>query len=125
MPKWEFYDPVAVETYTFVINPSEGGTPKYEKKIIYEDTSAPDGRTLIFEGRDMVQELTFSGTILEEDQHDAYLLWFQKRRQIRLTDDFGRVMWIYIKSYAPDRAFSVSHPWRHKYSITATILSWE
>jgi len=122
--RWTFYDPVTSETWQFNLNPKEGGSLQYEKNLTYEVTTDPDGKTLIFEGRDQPMESSFSGTILEEDHYNALLTWWQKRRQIRLTDDLNRQMWIYIKSFAPKRQRTVHYPWRHEYEVTFVIIDW-
>jgi hypothetical protein len=123
--RWQFFDPVASETYVFALNPNEGGSPSYDKTITQQSTSAPDGKTLLFEGQDQVQTLEWSGAILEQAHHEKYVEWFQKRRQIRVTDDLGRVMWIYITSYKPTRLRTVEKPWRHNFDVSAIILNWE
>lgn len=122
--RWRFYDPVTAQDQEFFINPNKGGSPPRRKNVIYQSTSAPDGKTLVFEGHDETQQLEWSGVVLEQNQYDLYVEWFGKRRQIRLTDDLGRVMWIYITAFEPNRVYSSSHPWRHEISVKATILDW-
>lgn len=122
--KWTFYDATTASTYTFAINPNEGGTPLRRKTISYQNTAAPDGKTLIFEGRDEPRKISFSGTLLEQAQLDAFETWFEKRHQVRVTDDLGREYWIYITSFEPKRARARSHPWKHTYTCEATILDW-
>lgn len=122
--KWLIEDPAAADTYSFNINPSEGGSPGYQKNITEENTTAPNGKTLLWEGLDEPQTLEFEGTILEQVQYDAFVDWFQKRRQVRLTDDLGRVYWVYITSFQPKRERAFHYPWKHSYTMTCTILSW-
>jgi len=123
--RWRLYDPVLDIEYTLAINPLDLDGPSYDKTITYENTSAPDGQTVIFEGQDAPQKIGGSGTILEQAHYDAWVLWFEKRRQIRLTDDLGRVLWIYITSFKPKRKRSREFPWRHEFTFEATILDWE
>lgn len=122
--RWTFYDPTIPETYTFDINPSEGGTPTRRKKIEYQNTAAPDGKVLVFEGRDEPQEFTFTGTILTEAHYTTLVNWFSKRRQIKVTDDLGREHWIYIKSFDATRQRAVHYPWKHSFTIEAVVLDW-
>jgi hypothetical protein len=122
--RWLIEDPAGADTYSFSINPAEGGSPVYEKNITEESTAAPNGKTLLFEGLDSPQKLEFSGTILEEAQYNAFVSWFQKRRQVKLTDDLGRVYWVYITSFKPKRERAVHYPCKHSYDMTCTILSW-
>ena len=91
--RWTFYDPGSNETYTFHINPNEGGSPPYKKNFMYHTTAAPDGKTLIYQGRPEIQNLEFSGVILEQGHFDAFVTWWQKQNQIRITDDLGRTFW--------------------------------
>jgi hypothetical protein len=125
--RWTFDDPVATETYTFHVNPNEGGSPSYEKTINDERTTAPDGKALLFEGQDKVQRLEWSGVILEQAHYDKYVEWWQKRRQIKVTDDFGREFWIYLIAFTPTRRIrgQRTYPWRHDFRATAIILDWE
>lgn len=122
--RWTFEDPVAAETWTFNINPREGGSPSYAKTVGYQNTTAPGGRVLIYEGQDQVQTLEWSGAILEQEHYDKYVEWWRKRRQIKLTDDLGRQYWIYITSFKPARKRSRDRRWRHDYTVSATILDW-
>lgn len=122
--RWTFYDPLVPETYTFEINPKEGGTPVYKRNFAYRTTAAQDGRTIVFEGRDQPQQITWSGIILTEAHLNAYITWYGKKNQIQLTDDLGRTFWIVIESFEPKRTYSRNF-WRHEYSVTATIIDWE
>lgn len=123
--RWQFDDPVSLETYTFAINPSEGGSPGYNKRFDFIATAAPDGRTLVFEGRDEPQELTFSGTLLTEAEFNAFVEWYQKRYQVLITDDLGRQFHIIVKSFVPVRERARSHPWKHSYTVAATVVDWQ
>lgn len=122
--RWTFYDPTVPQTYTFEINPNTGGTPSYAKTLSTSSTVAPGGKTLIFEGADQVPKFEFSGTILTEAHFNAFVEWWDKRRQIRITDDLGREFWVYIESFTPTRVRAVHHPWKHTYNVVAQILDW-
>lgn len=122
--RWSFHDPTIPETYVLEINPNEGGSPEYKKTITYANTSAPDGKTLIFEGRDEVQTISFSGTLLTVTHLTALTNWFQKRHQILVTDDLSRQFWIYITSFSPKRERAAHSPYKHSYTVEATVLDW-
>lgn len=124
MQKWTFSDPTASEIYTLLVNPDAGGSPQYKKNLFYQSTSAPGGKTLVFEGQDEVQEIEFSGTLIDESQLDNFVLWFDKRRQIMITDDLDREFWVYIKSFEPTRVRNVSHPFKHTWKVSAVVLDW-
>lgn len=119
---WIFEDLVTSETYDLVVNPNEGGTPEYRKNITSQTTAAPDGRVVLFEGRDEPKRMTVSGTILTEDLYNQFVTWFNKRNIIKITDDLGREFECYIESFNPQRVRSVSHPWRHTYSMEIIII---
>lgn len=121
--KWNFLDPAGSDSYTFEVNPLSGADPQYDKSITYQSTTAPGGKTLIMEGQDKPLEISWSGTIISESQYDAYVTWFQKRRQIQLTDDLGRVFWIYISSFESQRVRS-SNFHKRTYNVKATVLDW-
>jgi hypothetical protein len=122
--RWVFYDPATLTSETFIINAAEGGTPSYTKTINYTNTAAPDGKTLVFEGRDQVQRIEFSGTLLTQAHFEMLQRWWEKRNQIRLTDDLARQFWIVIESFEPKRVRSAVNPWKHEYNIKATIVDW-
>jgi hypothetical protein len=48
--------------------------------------------------------------------------WFEKRRVIRLTDDFERQFNVYIEAFSPKRKRSVQYPWRHDYDLSLIVL---
>lgn len=121
---WVFTDLTDASTYSFPINPKDDGSLQYEKSIVYQNTSAPDGKTIIYEGRDTPNTTSFSGTILTEDQYNAMVEWFSKRHQIQVVDDLGRTFSIYITKFNPKRKLSRTYPWRHDYTVEYTILDW-
>lgn len=122
--RWRFEDPVTAEVHTFSINPSEGGSPSFAKTFMTESTSAPDGKTLVMEGRDQVQRLSFSGTLLTEDDYNTFVEWFSKRRQIKITDDLSREYMVVFEAFTPNRQRAASRPWKHSYSVSAIIVDW-
>ena len=121
---WTLTDPVTLDTYDLTINPNQGGTPSYRKTISFQNTAAPDGKVLMFEGRDEPQQMSVSGVILDEALLNALVTWYEKRYAVTVEDDLGRTFNIYITSFDPKRERSVSHPWRHSYTLEYTILDW-
>lgn len=122
--RWIFYDPGTAETHVFSINPKSGGSPGYKKTFTFANTAAPDGKTLVFQGRAEVQNLVFEGTILEQADLDAFVTWWQKQNQIVVTDDLGRTFSIIIQEFTPKRERAVHSPWKHSYSCSAVIVDW-
>lgn len=125
--RWLFEDLTTATpaTYTFEINPNEGGSLAYEKSIVTQTTSAFDGQVIVQEGQDKPLSSSFSGTILTEEGHDAMVDWFQRRHQIRVTDDLGRQMMIYITKFTPKRVRSALYPWKHTYTVDYIVLDVE
>jgi hypothetical protein len=121
---WVFTDLVTAETYSLPINPNDGGSPSYKKNIVYQNTAAPDGNVLMFEGRDDPKTSSFKGVLLTEDQYNTFVEWFEKRHQIQITDDLGRTFVCYITSFDPTRRRSAIHPWKHEYTCEYTIIDW-
>lgn len=122
--KWNFYDPIASESYTFPVNPNQGGTPGRSKKLDSQSTAAPDGKTLIWEGRDSPKTIEVQGVVLTQDELEAFDAWFEKRHQIRLTDDLGRVFWVYITDFKATRNNKAHYPWHHSYTMAMSILDY-
>lgn len=122
--RWTIYDPTSLTTTAFEVNPNEGGTPARKKTLTFQSTSAPGGKTLVFEGRDEPESFEFSGTLLYQSQWTQFNTWFDLRHQVLLTDDLGRQFWIYITEFSATRKRAVSHPWKHEYKVTATVVDW-
>lgn len=122
--RWIFTDLSTSTSETFEINPRDGGTPAYEKNFQYTSTAAPNGKTLVFEGIDKPQTIEFSGVILTQTQFNLFYNWWNKRNQIRITDDLGRQFVVVMESFAPVRKRAIHYPWRHDYTIKATVVNW-
>lgn len=122
--RWTFYDPGTDETWQVPLNPSDGGSPGYKRNFTYQNTSAPDGKTLVFEGRADPQTLEFSGTLLTEAHLATFVEWWEKRNQILITDDLFRQFWVVIEEFSPKRKRAIHYPWRHEYTVKATIVDW-
>lgn len=122
--RWTFMDPTDSSTYEFDLNPSEGGSPTYQKTVTYSNTAGQGGRVLMFEGRDAVKQFTVSGTILREAHYNAMITWFSKRHSLILTDDLGRDFPIYITGFTATRKRSALYPYKHSYTLTYTELDW-
>lgn len=122
--RWIFYDITDDVSYTFDINPGEGGTPSYKKKVTYTSTTAPNGKTLLFEGAREPQVLEWTGTIIEEDHLNSLHTWWDKEHQIRLTDDLGRVYHLIVTDFEPKRIRNAQRPWKHTYTMRATVIDW-
>lgn len=121
---WKFVDPLALTEYEFAINPKAGGYPDRRKKLTTIRTTAPgaEGAVLVFEGGDEVPEVSVSNVLLTEAQLDAFNEWYDKRHQVKVIDDLGRAWWIVISGVKAERERSVSHPFRHQYTLSWVVL---
>lgn len=122
--RWLFEDPVTLDSWQFEINPNEGGSPAYSKNIVYSATCAPDGKVVVFEGRDEPKKLEFSGVLLTQEHFEAFAEWYEKRYQVNVTDDLGRTFSVIIDRFDPTRQRALHYPWKHTYRVSATIVDW-
>lgn len=120
--RWTFYDPIDEVTITLPVNPKEGGTPPRKKNFVRRGTTAPEGRTILFQGLDDPKSWKVSGTLFTQEHLELLDEWYEKNHQIRVTDDLGRSIWIVIEEFTADRRWSYNHPWRHDYTLTAVVL---
>lgn len=120
--RWTLFDPTTNETFTFASNPSEGGERSWEKNITIQSTTAPDGRTILAEGRDKPGEITWKGVVLSKAERDMFVTWFQKRTQLKRTNDYGDEDWIYITKFTPTRKHVVSRQYKAEYDVAAFVL---
>lgn len=110
-------------SYTVEINPNTATSPSFQKAFGYTATVAPNGKTLIYEGRDQPQKIEFSGVILSEAHYNSLVTWFKNRNQIQITDDLNRTFTVIIESFTPTRKRSYHYPWRHEYRMSATLTT--
>lgn len=120
--KWTFTDPTDSSVYTFAINPNDGGSPQYKKRVVQVNTTAPNGNVVVYEGADEPLSGSFSGVILDLTQYQAMVTWFSKRYPIMVEDDLGREQTIYITEFTPKRERARSHPYKHSYTVSYVVL---
>lgn len=129
MSKWQFSDPRTSEVATFRLNPQSGGSPTYEKtfgkEVSVTATSFVDanvGTSIIIENGDQPLTFEFDGIILEQEDYEMFVTWFEKSYPFYLLDDLGRSFLIYVKSFQSTRVWSGIYFWRHSYNFSAVIL---
>lgn len=118
--RWTLWDPVLGTTLEFPINPAQSFLPQREKSFSTETTTA--GQVVAFEGEERPNEFDFSGTFLNETSYNFMNTWFDKRYQLLLTDDLGNEIWIYLKSFLPERKRSSNYPWAFTYKASAMVM---
>ena len=121
---WLFYDASTGDSYSLPINPADEGSNMRRKSFDIQNTSAPGGKVLIFEGRDEPRTASWTGTLLTEDQYNKFIDWFEKRHQFQVTDDLGRGHMVYIQGMDVRRRRSYQFPWRHEFTIEVNYLDW-
>lgn len=120
--KWQFYDQVSDTTYVCGINPNSEQV-SLQKTLQFEATAAPGGQMLLYEGTDAPASLVLSGTILSEGQY-WWFNWFHGlRNQWRITDDLGRVRWVYSSEFQPTRVRSATYPFKMTYVWDLYVFS--
>lgn len=122
--RWKFFDPILDQEFVFTFNPSEVSLPSYEKNITSRQTTASDGKAILFESQANVLEIGFNGVLFEESDYDWFLTWFNKKYQVKLTDDLGNEFWCYLTSFSSDRRRSFHHDWCMDYKAKAVIVDW-
>lgn len=122
MQRWTLYDPVLNETWTFAMNPAEGGEPGFELAVNSLGTTAPDGDPIFFAPQPTPQDMQFNGTILALGELANFFTACRKVRAMKLTDDLGRAYWVLISKFAPSRKRVVNRPYKASYDMTAKII---
>lgn len=121
--RWSFLDPTDSTTAVFEINPNAGGTPARSVTLTTQNTLAPGGKNIVYEGAEDPLQLQFSGTILTSTMLALMNTWFTKKHQVQLTDDLGRTYMILITKFDPKRVRSPNF-WKHTYDCTAIVVDW-
>ena len=106
---------------TFAINPNAFNPPGRNSNIITEQTSAPNGQNLIFQGRDKTKESTFSGAVLTQSFYSDLDIWKDKFYPLVLTDDQGSTWDIIFRTWSWTRLHR-TNAWRYDYSATVLVL---
>lgn len=114
-------DDGAGDVYTFVVNPNAMSSPWLDVPVTASGTTAPGGAILLTEGARTAKEMTISGVLLDQMQHDILAAWLNKRRRVYLTDHFSRRMIVFIKAYNPVPKRRTS--WKHDWEMTLLVLA--
>lgn len=120
--RWNFTDVWTQETWTFPVNPNEGGTPNIEKDITVQTNTGPHRGGIIQEGRTQVPTIQFSGVILTQEHLEMLEEWYMKRALLELEDDLGRTFRGVFQQFSPSRIRRPYRPWYHEYQ--ASFLVW-
>lgn len=120
--RWTFHDAVTPEDWTFTINPRDVTEPGIDKQVSSLGTTASDATPILFEGQQPAQEISWKGLLLDVATRNTFTHWARKENQIRLTNDLGEVLWIYIDKFKPTRKRVASRPYKAEYDLHAWIV---
>lgn len=124
MAQWKIIDnstgsPVE---WVFPMNPIEFEHPGRKASITTETTTGNNGATIIYQGRDEVPQLSFSGTITSSTFYDELREQLDKWYDLVLTDDQGASWNILVSDYTMRRKKSAINHHRYEYSVTCKVL---
>lgn len=125
--RWTFTDVfqtgVSPYTWTFTINPNQGGTPSLSRPISFAPTVG-NRRAVASEGSRSESVLPFSGVILSRAHLEALELWQTKRILLELHDDLGRAYRGVFNGFTPQRVRKTRNFWYHTYDAQFSVLAY-
>jgi hypothetical protein len=111
-------------SYTWEINPNDGGSPTVEKNMTILQNTGPNRMNLVQEGANQVPTIAFSGSILTQAHYEALELWYDRRVLIKLTDDLLRTFYGVFSSFSPKRSRRAFNPWYHTYDAQFHVTAY-
>lgn len=109
------------EVLTFTWNPNKFDPPGRSSNIISDLTTAPNGQTIIFQGRDKMKTATFEGAVGDIAFYMELDEWKDKFYPLELTDDQGNTWTIIIQEWKWTRV-KRRNPWRFDYTAQVVVL---
>lgn len=106
---------------TFDINPNKFDPPGRNANISSELSTAPNGTTILFQGRDKVRRATFEGVVNSETFYNDLDTWKDKHYPMELADDQGNTWTILIEQWKWTR-IRRRNPWRFDYTAQVIVL---
>ena len=108
--------------FTFPMNPIEFEHPGRDANIIMETTTGSTGGTIMFQGRDAVPQLSFSGKVTSETFYNDFRAELDKWYDLVLTDDQGASWNVIVTNYTFKRNKSAINHHRYDYSVTCKVI---
>lgn len=102
------------------INPNAFDPPGRAATVVAEQSTAPNGQTLLYQGRDQVRRASFSGVVTTQSFYDTLNTWKDKHYPLTLTDDLGNSWTILIEDWTWTRLRRAINP--HRYDYTAKVI---
>lgn len=125
MARWTLtdYSTGSGVTYTFAINPNTFVPPGRNSTIKQSMSTSPQGSAILFQGRDGIQKMKFSGRVTTQTFHDELRAELDKYYVLELADDQSNLYDIVIESYSMTRVRSAINQWRFDYEVTAIVVA--
>lgn len=120
---YDFSSLDSVDSYEFPVNPDQVQMTLGGIVINSEPTTVSSGEVISWEGAPAVQQMTWGGRILSEEQHDALYDWGVTGQRVYITDHLHRRYLVKIVSLDVTRVRDVNRPWHHEYTFTASLLA--
>jgi hypothetical protein len=123
MAQWTLTDfsSGAPEVLTFEWNPNKFDPPGRSANITADLTTAPNGTTILFQGRDKVRKSTFEGAVGSQTFYQDLDTWKDKWYPLQLVDDQGNTWTILIEEWKWTRV-KRRNPWRFDYTAQVIVL---
>ncbi len=109
------------EVLSFDINPNQFDPPGRKANIAANQTTGPNGQTLLFQGKDGIKKATFAGAVNTESFYTSLDTWKDKWYPLVLTDDQGNSWNIIIEDWTWTRLRRTNN-WRYDYEATVIVL---
>lgn len=129
LQSWRLVDPTdtnpATREYIFRPNPRRMTSPFPERAITTRKSSAPGGRSMVWEGPLPDTEWSFTGSALDKAQYEALRKWvYDRPGHVYVYDHFGRRMDCVLKAFQPEppERMKSGKYWYHVYTIKATVF---
>lgn len=124
MAQWKLTDSStgSPSDYVFPINPISFDHPGRTANFSAETTVGNIGGAILFQGRDKVPELSFSGLVNSETFYTELRAELDKWYTLLLTDDQGASWNILVSSYSFKRKKSAINQHRYDYTVTCKVL---
>ena len=106
---------------TFDINPNTFNPPGRNTNVVVELTTAPNGQTLLYQGRDNSREISFSGAVLTQSFYNKLNTEKDKNYPLVLTDDQGNTWNIIFRTWRWTRLRRFNN-WRFDYETTVIVI---
>lgn len=103
--------------YDFQVNPNTFKPPGRIPSIQQNQSSAPNGVTILFQGRDEAPAGQMGGFIHTEAQFNDINEWGNKQFPLILTDDQSTTWEILITGFNLTRLRRAINQWRYDYTI--------